>query len=135
MKLSKQNKELLVKEIKFVLEKMHKEEDSKSKLYYFSAIFGLMHRIYNLEYSSDLVFAHFVLSSIHSQINAGIQNPDKTIKIPVELFQKLEENTGKLLNAIEKDENLYEVLKKYSVLGYVTNGNGYYLYQRGKLKL
>jgi len=135
MNLDKTYKEMLIKEIKFVLKKMKEEKEPKEKLYYFSAIFGIMHRIYNLEYSSDLVFTHFVLSSIHSQINSRIQIPDDTIKIPDELFQKLEETTGKLLSAIEKDENLYEVLKKFTVLGYVTIGNGYYLYQKGQLKL
>jgi len=135
MKLSEANKELLVNEIKFVLERMKKEEESNSKLYYFSAMYGIMHRIFNLEYSPDLIFAHFVLSSTYSQINARIQNPDKTIKIPDELFEKLEEATEELLNTIKKNQNLYTVLKKFTLLGYVTIGNGYYLYQKGLLKL
>lgn len=135
MKLDKKYKDMLVKEIEFVLKKMKEEDKPKEKLYYFSAIHGIMHRIFNLEYSSDLVFAHFVLSSTYSQINSRIQIPDDTIKIPDELFQKLEETTTKLISAIKEDKNLYELLKKYTVLGYVTIGNGYYLYQKGLLKL
>ena len=135
MKLSKAHKDSLVGEINFVLGKMAEEEDPLSKIYYFSAVYGIMHRIYNLEYAPDLIFAHFVLNSTYNQINVRLQNPDNTIKMPDELFEKLEEATRELLNALEKDLDLYEVLKKFTLLGYVTIGNGYYLYQKGLLKL
>lgn len=135
MNLSAETKAKLVDEIKFALEKMKQESDAASKLYYFSAIFGIMNRIYNLEYSSDLIFAHAIISSTHSQINARLQAPDKVIQLPLEIFDKLSDATAELLDVIDKDGNLYEVLKKFVLLGYVTAGNGYYLYQKGLLKL
>ena len=135
MKISKENRQKLIEEIKFVIKQMKAEEDPKVKLYYFSAVYGIMHRIFNLEYNPDLVFANFVVNSTYNQINARLQNPDKTIKIPDELFDKLVKATEELLIVIKEDKNLYKVLRKLVLLGYVTIGNGYYLYQKGLLKI
>jgi len=135
MKLSAANKAKLVEEIRFVLEKLKSETEPASKLYYFSAVYGVMNRIFNLEYAPDLIFAHIVINAAHSQINARLRDPDKVIQLPIELFDKLSDATVALLEVIEKDKNPYEVLKKFALLGYVTGGNGYYLYQRGLLKL
>jgi hypothetical protein len=135
MKLSKQNKKTLIDEIKFALEKMQASKDPNSIMYYFSAVYGVMHRIFNIEYDSDLVFTHFIISSIHSQINSRIQVQDQVIKLPDNFFDKLIEMTRALLDVIENDKDLYEVLKKFTILGYITIGNGYYLYQKGLLKI
>jgi len=135
MKLNKSNKSKLIKEIRFVIDKMKGDDDPKAKLYYFSAIYGIMNRIFNMEYAPDLIFAHFVLSSTYNQINSRLQVPDKVIKIPDNLLDKLIEATGELLDVIENDKNPYEALKKFTLIGYVTVGNGYYLYQKGLLKL
>jgi len=135
MRLSARNKKTLLEEIKFALEKMRSEKEPNSILYYFSAVYGVMYRIFNIEYDSDLVFAHFVISSTYNQINSRIQVPDKVIQLPPNLFDKLIETTEELLDAINSDKNLYEVLRKYTLLGYVIVGNGYYLYQKGLLKI
>jgi len=135
MKISDENKKKLIEEIEFVIEQMKNEEDPKAKLYYFSAVYGIMPRIFNIEYNSDLIFAHFVISSTYNRINSRLDNPDKAIKIPDDLFDKLIELTKELLDVIKKNKSLYEVLKKFTLLGYVTLGNGYYLYKKGLLKI
>lgn len=135
MKLSKENKKKLIDEIRFVIGQMKQQEDPETKLYYFSAIFGIMPRIFNIDFNEDLIFAHFIISSTHNNINQRIKNPDKVIKLPDELFDRLLAITEELLVAIEKDQNLYDVLKKFTLLGYVTIGNGYYLYKKGMLKI
>lgn len=135
MKLSKENKKKLIDEIRFVIGQMKQQEDPETKLYYFSAIFGIMPRIFNIDFNEDLIFAHFIISSTHNNINQRIKNPDKVIKLPDELFDRLLTITEELLVAIEKDQNLYDVLKKFTLLGYVTIGNGYYLYKKGMLKI
>lgn len=135
MNISPENKAKLLDEIKFVVQKMKAEEDPKNKLYYFSAVYGIMNRIYNLEEASDLVFAHFVISSTHGQINARLHDPDKVISVPEGFFDKLVEATGELLTVIENNKNPYEILKKFALLGYVMTGNGYYLFQRGLIKI
>lgn len=135
MKIKSESKAKIIAEIKFVLQKMKEAPDPQSKLYYFSAVYGIMNRIFNLEYAPDLIFAHFVINGAHTQINARLHDPDKTIQIPQELFDRLFDATAELLNVIEKDKNPYDVLKKFALLGYVTGGNGYYLYEKGLLKL
>ena len=135
MKLSAWARKTLIDEIEFTIEKMRENKDPKLIYYYFSAVYGVLHRIFNIEYSSDLVFVHFVLSSIHSQINSRLQTPDKVIEIPDELFDKLITATNELLDDIKNNRNPYKTLKKFTLLGYVTIGNGYYLYQKGLIKL
>jgi len=135
MKISTENRKKLVDEIKFIINQMKAEEDPKSKLYYFSAIYGIMPRIFNFEFNADLVFAHFVVSSTYNQINGRLQNPDNVVKIPDDLFDKLLVITEEFLNAIENNKNLYEVLKKFTTLGFITTGNGYYIYKKGLFKI
>lgn len=135
MKLNLENRAKLIDEIKFVLQKMKEASDPQGKLYYFSAVYGVMNRIFNLENAPDLIFAHFVISATHAQINARLHDPDKTIQIPSELFEKLYDATAELLDVIEKNKSPYEVLRKFALLGYVTVGNGYYLYEKKMLKI
>jgi len=135
MKLSKENKKKIVDEISFVIKQMEQEDELKSKLYYFSGIYGMLPRIFNVDFSEDLVFIHFVVSSTYNNIKQRINNPDNVIKIPDELFDKLIDATKELLNVIQNDKNPYEVLKKFTLIGYVMLGNGYYLYKKGVLKI
>ncbi len=135
MKLSTENKQKIVDEIKFVIDQLKQQEEPEAKLYYLSAVYGIMPRIFNIDYSDDLVFAYYVINSAFNNINHRLKNPDKAIKIPDELLGRLLAVTEELLEAVEKDENLYKVLKKYALLGYVTTGNGYYLYKKGLLKI
>jgi hypothetical protein len=130
MKLSAANKKILVNEIKFSIEKMKETEDPKTRLYFFSAIYGIISRIFNLEFSSDLVIAHIILNTVHESINLRLVNPDKVIQIPKEVLDALITASEELKDVIEKNKNMYEVLKKFSLLAFVTSGNGYYLYQK-----
>ncbi len=61
MKIKDSYKKIIIDEINFAIKKMSSVERASEKLYYFSAIFGAFHRIYNLDYNPDLVFAHFIL--------------------------------------------------------------------------
>jgi len=135
MKLSTANKKKLIEEIEFALNSMKVAEDPETKLYYFSAVYGVIPRIFNIEYDSNLVFIHFVVNATYNNINSRLKNPEKVVKIPDDLFEKLENTTNELLNTLKQNKNLYEVLKKFILLAYVTSGNGYYLYQRGLLKI
>ena len=48
MAISDANRKLIVSEIKFAVKKMETAEEHSQKLYYFSAVFGVFHRIYNI---------------------------------------------------------------------------------------
>ena len=68
MKISEENRERLIKEILFVIEKMKTTADMDESLYYFSAIHSLINRIYNIEFNQHLVFMHFTLINCYNTI-------------------------------------------------------------------
>jgi type I restriction-modification system DNA methylase subunit len=132
-------KKLLVDEIAYVTSKMETEEEPVQKLFHFSGIFGLIQRIYNLEYDPDLVFAHFVLSEIHKIFNARIHAirdaRDTVVPLWPDQFEKLTNACKELAKRVEKDKNFDQVLKDLVILAYTTTGNGYYLFEKGVLKI
>jgi len=75
MKLSTANKKKLIEEIEFALNSMKAAEDPETKLYYFSAVYGVMPRIFNIEYDPNLVFIHFVVNATYNNINSRLKNP------------------------------------------------------------
>jgi hypothetical protein len=135
MKIKEENKKMLINDVKFIIDRMDKEKETEQKLYYFTGIYGTISRIFNIEFDPELVFAHIILSITYSNIKSRIDEREKVIKLPPELFDKLISTTKEFLEKIEKNESLYDVLKKYAVIAYLATGNGYYLYQKGLLTL
>jgi hypothetical protein len=135
MKIKEENRKMLINDIKFIIDRMEKEKETEQKLYYFTGIYGTIARIFNIEFDPELVFAHIILSMTYGNIKSRIDEREKVIKLPPELFDKLISTTKEFLEKIEKNENLCDVLKKYAVIAYLTTGNGYYLYQKGLLTL
>jgi len=134
MKLSEENRERLIKEILFVIEKMKSTADMDESTYYFSAIHSLINRIYNIEFNQHLVFMHFTLINCYNTILKAItitkqgKNP---ITVDGKFFNKLIELLNELVNVIKEEKLTFEVLEKISVLVYSITGNGYYLQKRG----
>ncbi|MEA3421084.1 MAG: hypothetical protein U9Q97_05345 [Acidobacteriota bacterium] len=137
MKLSKNMKKLLLDELRFVIDNMNKSENAIGKMYFFSAAYGATNRIMNIEYDSELVFIHNVLSAAHSTINQRIvalaSGAELAVGIPENIFDKLVEALEEIIAFVQKDESTYTALEKISNVAYSTTGNGYYLYLRGKL--
>lgn len=132
MNMSPQMREMLLGEINYVIKKMDKSDDPAQKLYYFSAIFGAIQRIFNIEYDPDLIIAHFILSQAHKGFMGRLQDP--TIPLKVDQMDKLFDLTKGLKKAIEKDNDCMDILKKFVLLNFSITGNGYYLYEKGILK-
>jgi hypothetical protein len=130
---------MIVDEIKFVVKKMEETNDSSEKLFYFSAIFGILHRVYNTEYDPELVYAHLVLRSTHDALSSRLKaiqtGGDTTIALNEDQFLKLSDLSKKLANNFRKKEEIDSILKKFAILLYSTTGNGYYLMQKGLLKI
>jgi hypothetical protein len=139
MNLSIAYKKILVEEITFAIKKMEKTKEAQVLLYYFSAIPGVFQRIYNLEYDSDIVFAHFILKSTHEnfvqRLKANQQGGDIAIIIKDDQFERLISLSKELLRNIKKDKDVGEILKNFVFLLFSTTGNGYYLMERGWLKI
>jgi len=141
MNISNHYKETIVEELKNVAIKMKESNDITDKLYFFSAAFAILDRIFNLEFNPTLVLIHMVLQTayftISGRVEALIRGQDKVVKIPTGFFDSLQETILDIANSISKDDKneLFKNLQKIANLSYVTTGNGYYLFQKGMLKI
>lgn len=139
MDISDEFRSLIVSEIDFVLKKMDKSENPSEKLYYFSSIPGVIQRTFNIEYNPDLVFTHFILRSTYqaflTRLTAIQQGGDTTIPLQKKQFVKLSSITKELARKIDENKDIDNTLKKYVILFYSTTGNGYYLQQKGLLRI
>ena len=129
---------MLVNEINFVTGKMNQSSNLHEQLYYFSAIAGMINRILNQEFDSDLVHAHFVLQSIHQSFSQNLKAAKAGNSMPLLYdfhFERLNALTVELGEKIENKASITETLKKFVVLNYSTTGNGFYLLQKGVLNI
>lgn len=134
MKISKQGKQSLIDELKFVKEKMAQEKDIKRKMFFYSGIHGHVSRILNLEYDPHLQFMHLILNVTYNAINQRINliaAGDNNVILPPNFFEELESLIQILVEYIESDADTYSILEKISNLAYLTTGNGYYLSEKG----
>jgi hypothetical protein len=134
MRLSDNYKNLILSEINFAVKKMDKSSEPLEKLFYFSAIHGVFQRIYNIEYDPTLVFICFILRTTHEAFNNRLQT-----KVGIPLSEKqintLSDIAKELGGKIKNNEEVSVTLQKFVVLQYSTSGNGYYLMQKGMLKI
>lgn len=138
MNINDDFREIILKEINYVVAKMDKSETAEEKAYYFSGIHGMLQRIFNLEYNEELVYAYLILSETHKAFVSRLQAikaGQKEIPIYNEHFEKLIIIVKELADKIEKKEDISDLLKKLLLLSYTTTGNGYYLFQKGLLKI
>ena len=135
MKISKKYRQMLTDEINYVVDNMTEVKTAEQKLYYFSGIFGILHRIYNIEFDEDLAFAHFILKSVHQEFSVRLQaikrENDLTIPLLDWQFDKLVDFSKELGEKLKNDEEIISVLKQFVILRYSITGNGYYLLQKG----
>jgi hypothetical protein len=136
MKLSKEYKIKIEQEFSFVIKKMIASENPDQMMYYFSGIYGLLHRILNFEYSDELLFTYYIIEKsckdITNQLGAFHQGN------PVQLFHKdfaskLIEVTKDLGDSFFNSKRRVESLKRLIVLAYTCNGNGHYLTEKSTI--
>lgn len=135
---SEKYKDIIVKELEFVTNRINQAPTREEKLYYFSAVQGVLNRILNLEYSEQLLLSFYITNEtlrVFQQRLASLKSGDKAINLTDEQLLRLSQITVEFLEAIRNDENVEEVLKKYVVLLYSTTGNGYYLMEKGVLRI
>lgn len=141
MKISDNYKKIIVDEFRSVAGKMKEMEDLSKKLYWFSAAYGVVFRVFNLEFDATLVFVHMILNAAYSTISGRLaairEGKDETIDIPEGLFDSLQEVVEELAENIEmeNEHDIFKNLQRIANLTYATTGNGYYLYQKGVLQL
>ena len=138
MEISAKNRKILVNEIRTVAEYMSGNDDLRQKMFFFSAVFGIVNRIMNIECDPELVFVHQVTNAAFSTINTNllIMTQGQSVPtIPPPVFDKLQESLENLATYIEEGKKTYPVLQRISNIAYSTSGNGYYLFLKGLLKI
>lgn len=138
MQINKIYKTALVNEVKYVLKKMKENSSLEKKLFYFSAVPGELLRVLNLDYDLDILYLHHAVNHTHMQFQqrmATIKAGDTTIVFEEKQIDKLESLLEDVLSVIEQKKRIDEVLKAFIELAYSTSGNGFYLMEKGLLKI
>ncbi len=141
MNISGNYKKVIAKEFRGIVEKMKGTKNLSEKMYFFSATYGVVSRVFNLEFDPALVFTHFVINAACSTINGRLLalkgGQDNVVQIPEGLFDSLQKVIEKLAENIEtgNEDKLFKNLQKIANIAFTTTGNGYYLYQKGMLKI
>lgn len=139
MNLSNRNKKILNDEFKLVLEKMEESKSPDEMMYFFTAFYNMIHRIYNIEFSEELLFTHFVMENAYNTIMTRMG----MIKAGQSSVIGFHGDFGSALIAITREikENFWNktkrnlALQKLVSISYTTTGNGFYLSRKGSLKL
>lgn len=139
MALSDNTREIIAQELKYVTRRIREEKDIAQKLYFFSGAYGLIQRIFNLEFDPSLVLIHEVLQrtymAVNSRVNSIVSGQEKVIKLPEGLFSSLAKAVDELGDAILNKTDNSESLQKIATIAFMMTGNGYYLYQKGILRI
>jgi hypothetical protein len=141
MKLSKEKKDIIVNEFNEVYDLMKKSKDIGEKIFYYSATYAMVSRVFNIEFDPLLILMHSILQNTYNEINnfaSNISNKQNIFfTLPKNYFDILENTLKELIISIENndDTQIYRDLQKLSVIGYITTGNGNYLYKKGLIKI
>jgi hypothetical protein len=132
-------REKLVREIRFVVDKIRAERELRTKVYYYSGVYGEMSRILNISFDPQLLFAHNTINTSYEMMRARsdtiVLGRDVTIDFPDGFFDRVCSLLEELASNIENNQNLYQTLQNISCLSYIITGNGYYLFQKGILRV
>ena len=141
MNLSEEKRTIIINEFNKVYDLMKNTNNISEKIFYFSASHAMVSRVLNIEFDPLLILIHSVLQTTYSNINSFINSisnkQNMFFTIPKNYFDILEKTLKELTQSVENnnDDKIYRDLQKLSILGYITTGNGNYLYKKGSIKL
>ena len=141
MILSEEKRTIIINEFNKVHGLMKNTNDISEKLFYFSASYAMVSRVFNIEFDPLLILIHSVLQTTYSKINSFVSSisnkQNMFFTIPKNYFDILENTFKELIQSVENndDDKIYRDLQKLSTLGYIATGNGNYLYKKGSIKL
>lgn len=126
-------------EFKYVSDRIIAEKDTRRKVFFYSAAYGVTRRVLNLQYDPQLCLMELVLETSYNAINNRVNNivlgKDATVPLIDGFFEKLAKAINDLADCIKSNEDTYKILEYIVVLTYTTMGNGYYLYTKGDIKV
>lgn len=139
MQLPDNLRERLVSELKTAIMLMRQSESLREKLLYFSVTYLEVGRIINWQWDADLVLIWLVTQQVHQRATPKLQSMlqgDRLAPLPDDYFEHLIQATSDLADYIETNGSsdvLAELMGRFSMLAYLTTGNGFYLTQKTAL--
>ena len=139
MRLPSNLRERWLGELKFALGKMQEFEDNPpSLMFYYSVFYTETSRILNSAWDTDILLIHNVVQLTHSAAQQRFKTPERVVQLPPNYRQLIIASAGDLVSWIEGNqgrERLLGILGRIAELGYIATGNGYYLRDRGLIRL
>ena len=139
MELSTELKKYVAQECRLVATRLRgiDAEHLNDGVYYYSAVYGCLSRALNLEYSDELCLAHqttnLTFQLLAQRVASVTAGQEPSVGIPAAYFEWLADVTDRLASDIEESTIRLETMAITSRLGYLLNGNGFYLYSTGRL--
>ena len=138
--LSEELCQRVAKEYRYAATKMRESAEIHRKLYYCSAFYGEAQRVLNFQWDTDLAQVYMATHYVYSNIRSIMQNPASAIPFDAEhIFSALIDTASGIADYFEdgcKDSTkLHDLIGMLAKIGYVTTGNGGYLYERGEITL
>jgi len=113
--------------------------DLPAMVYNFSACQSAINRVFNIEFDTELVLLHIVFSGCHGAINNRVamlnQNAERQVQFPPQFSEKLSGIIEEFALRFDENRDVLDLLPSLTTLCYVVTGNGYFLYQTGRLKI
>lgn len=134
MKLSSQSQNMLIKEISYCRKKIIEEPKPIRKTFYYGGMVSKIFSIRNLEFDPELNFINLVLGNTYYSLSNYFEE-EKSFELPKMFFDKLCEYLEQLESKIKNKENTYSVLEKIASLSVTADWYGYYLFEKGELKI
>jgi len=139
MKISKEYKKTIIDEFEKVIKLISESKTLQDELYYFSAMFGIINHIMNLEMNSTLVAIHQILKEAHTAFSQRLNQPKlpnvESLEFPKQVWQSLKNILPTLVVSIKDndDEKLRVLLEKIIYHSYANSGNGFYNLKKGTM--
>jgi hypothetical protein len=136
MKLKTSLKKLLMDEMNYITDKIENANSPEEVIYYLSAVYGVIQRIFSFEYHSELVHLWVILNPLYQALNQKFATPTAQFddSSPV-ILERLVKLINRLRDEFEDNSDLSKIIEDFAVLLYSSNGNGNYLLKKGMLKL
>ncbi len=138
MDIDNKHKEILTKEFDYAYEKMKTAADPEEILYYYTAFYNMINRIYNIQFSEDLLFAFFTMENAYKYMSERvhlIKSGQGPIGFDERFGVKFLEIIKKLKDGFFHKTKRLTALQELVTLAYTTTGNGYYLTGKGEINI
>jgi len=138
MNIEPKYKEIIVKEFDYAFKKMKASSDPDETLYYFTAFFNTLNRVYNLHYSDDLLFAFIVMENAYNFIlerNRIKKSGENTINFHEKFGTKFIQIVRNIKDGFFQKTKRLAALQELAVIAYSTTGNGQYLTEKGDITI